>query len=123
MLIEIEGLRWGFWMAPNLTVEERGQAGHAISLALIDPPRTKKELLRVAIRTLLHLFEGSMYGRAKLLEQEYLNYLANGWKREGGLESLPYPRSTLRACLHRLARLNGGRELRRRQIDRIAGPL
>jgi hypothetical protein len=119
--MKIEGRRWHFEAVDNLTVEERGEAGHAISLALIDPPRPPAELRDVAVRAILNLYSGSKSYRAKELERRYRDYLASGWPRERDLETLPYPRSTERALLHRLARLNEGASLCWRRIFDIAG--
>jgi hypothetical protein len=119
--MKIEGRRWHFSAVDDLTVGERGAAVHEISLAMISPPRPLAERKRVAIRQALALFEGSRSGRARLLEGAWQSYISNGWKRESDMESLAYPRSTERALLHRITRLNGGRSLGWRQIDRIAG--
>jgi hypothetical protein len=128
--IEIEGhrCRWRFWMAPDLTPEERGQAGHAISLALIDPPRPQTERRRVAIRAALgplgpYRCHAAVSRRAAELARCYGEYLGNGWKRERNLANLPEPHSIERLLLHRIARLNNGRPLRWRQLLRIARPL
>jgi excisionase family DNA binding protein len=121
--MKIEGRRWHFSAVDDLTAEEKGDVVHEISLAMISPPRPLAERKRVAIRQALALFEGSRSGRARLLEGAWKSYISNGWKRESDMESLAYPRSIERALLHRITRLNGGRSLGWRQIDRIAGPL
>jgi hypothetical protein len=104
--VKIEGRRWHFEAVDDLTVAERGEAAHEVSLAMIDPPRSRDELKRVAVRTaLMNLCEGTVSHRAKQLEQKYRAYLRAGWKREKGLDQLPDPRSVERTLLHRLAKL------------------
>jgi hypothetical protein len=121
--MNIEGPRFRFWCDPRASVEERAEAAHAICRFLIDPPRSRDELRRVAVRTALAQYEGSPYSRARELERRYQSYLLTGWRRECGLKELPEPRSVERFCLHRIAKLNEGASRGWRQFLRIAGPL
>jgi hypothetical protein len=111
------------WIKPGISVEERAEVAHAICRFLVDPPRPVAERRRVAVRQALNLYSGARSSRAKELERKLKAYLAGGWRLERDLGTLPEPRSVERVCLHRLARLNNGRSLGRRQLDRIAGPL
>jgi hypothetical protein len=101
----IEGPRFRLWIDPRISVEERAEAAHALFRHLIDPPRPLAELRRVAVRTALAQYQGSVSSRAKRLEREYRSYLAGAWLRERDMETLPEPRSTGRVLLHRLAKL------------------
>ena len=121
--VEVEGPLFHLRIKPGLSAEQRGEIAHEICRFLVDPPRLQDELRRVVVRTAMAQYEGSRTARAKELADRYKSYLASGWLRERGLETLPEPRSVERVCLHRLARLNNGRSLGRRQLDRIAGPL
>jgi hypothetical protein len=121
--VKIEGPKFRFWCAPNISAEERGEAAHAICKVLIDPPRSNAELRRVAVRTALAQYAGARSNRAKELERAYRSYLTGGWLRERDLATLPEPRLTRHMLLHRLARCNGGRSLSWSTILRDAGPL
>jgi hypothetical protein len=118
--MKIEGPRFSVWLAPDITVEERAEAAHALFRHLIDPPRSNAELRRITIRTAMAQYSGARSNRAKRLENDYRNYLASVWLRERDLETLPDPRSASRVFLHRLARLNRGRSLGWRQLFDIA---
>jgi hypothetical protein len=120
MKIEIAGNRWRFSMAPDLTPEERGEAGHAVSLALIDPPRSKDELRRVAAQQAMNLYDGSKTARARELSRKYNKYLAGGWRREQSLDVLPETCSIERKLWHRLAMINKGAHLGWRRIFDIS---
>jgi hypothetical protein len=122
--VKIEGRRWRFSAADDLTVEERGEAAHAICRFLVDPPQTPKHRRAVVIRTLLARYEGPISRRAIDLEGKYLTYLDGAdWRREQHLEKLPRRRGVEHVLLHRFGRVNGGRPLGWRQILRVAGPL
>lgn len=111
--VKVEGAKFRFWLAPNASVEERSEAAHVICRILIDPPRSRAERRAVAVRTALSLYEGSLSCRAKALEREYKNYLANGWGREKETETLPERATTRHKLLHRLARLGAPLSWRR----------
>jgi hypothetical protein len=106
---------------PGLSPEQWNGVASALIRIAIDPPRSQIELRRVAVRTALAQYAGSRYARAGKLAAQFQTYIAGPWKREKALEALPEPRSTERVLLHRLARLNEGRPLGKRQLDRIAG--
>ena len=97
---------------------------HAIcKIIVLGRPQTRKHRRAVAVRQAMAQYSGARSNRAKQLASRYATYLSAGWPREKALETLPEPRSVERALLHRLAKLNNGRPLGWRQLDRIAGPL
>jgi hypothetical protein len=104
--MKIEDPFFHLWIKPDISVEERAEAAHAICRHLIDPPQSPKHRRAVAVRQAMNLFQGAPSRRAKELADRYRAYLASGWLRERDLESLPHPRTTERACLHRIARLS-----------------
>jgi hypothetical protein len=119
--MKVEGPKFRLWFAPDISPDEFNEAASAICRILIDPPQSPEHRRAVAVRTALAQYEGSLSGRAKILERQLKTYLAGAaWKREKALEKLPEPRSTERVLLHRLARLNEGRSLCRRRIFDIA---
>jgi hypothetical protein len=103
--MKIEEPLFRLWIRPGLSAEEYAETAHEISRILIDPPRPLAELRRVAVRTALAMYEGSLSRRAKALEREYKNYLANGWRGEKETETLPERATTRHKLLFRLARL------------------
>jgi hypothetical protein len=120
--MKIEGSGFTLDIRPGLDPEQLANVARALCRIVIDPPRSKKQLQRVAIRTaLMNLCEGSDSGRAKQLADRYRSYLAGAWPREREMEALPEPRSTERLLLHRLARIHEGRSLCWRQFLRLAG--
>jgi hypothetical protein len=121
--MKIEGHRYRLWIDPRASTEQRAEAAHQLFRHLIDPPRSVADRRRVAIRTAMAQYEGTRAARAAQLERQLKSYLASGWLRDRDLEELRRPCSTERLLLHRIGRLNAGRSLGRRQLDRIAGPL
>jgi hypothetical protein len=70
-----------------------------------------------AIRAALPLFgDGTPFRAAKDLQRDLRDYLARCWPRERQAETLPTGTGERRAALHRIARLNGGRDLCWRRI-------
>lgn len=119
--VKIEGPKFRFWTAPDISAEEWLEMGSTICRILVaGPPAPLGHRRRVAVRQALHLYSGARSNRAKRLADRYRQYLATGWLREHELETLPYPRTTERVLLHRLARLNEGAPLRWRRIFDIA---
>jgi hypothetical protein len=117
--MKIEGPKFRLWIDPCISVEERGEAAHAICRILVDPPRPVAERRRVAVRAALNLYSGSRSNRAEQLAARYRLYLSGAWPRKKSLESLPEPHSAEKTLLHRIARLNNGRPLCARQLLRI----
>jgi hypothetical protein len=65
-----------------------------------------------ALRAAQHLFgDGAPYRAAKELHRDLRDYLARCWPRERHLNELPAGAAERRVALHRIARLNGGRDL------------
>ena len=120
----IEGPRFSFKFASDISEEEWAQMAHAVCKIIVcgrpQPPQHRRA---VAVRATLNLYSGSRFARAEQLAARYQTYLAGAWKREKALEGLPEPRSAERCLLHRIATLNAGRGLGWRQLLRIAGPL
>jgi hypothetical protein len=112
--MKIEGARFSFRFAPDISVEEWAQMANTIDRILVaGPPQMPKHRRAVAVRTALAQYDGSPSHRAKELERRYRDYLASGWRRERNLEMLPEPRSTDRVLLHRLAKLGAPSSWRR----------
>jgi hypothetical protein len=108
----IEGPRFSFRFAPDISAEEWAEMAHAVCKIIVEGrPQTPQRRRQVAIRTAMALYQGPPSRRAKDLADRYRAYLASGWLRERDLETLPEPRSTERVLLHRIARLNNGRAL------------
>ena len=64
------------------------------------------------LRAAQHLFgDGAPYRAAKELHRDLRDYLARCWPRERHLDELPAGAAARRVALHRIARLNGGRDL------------
>jgi hypothetical protein len=109
---------------PGLSPEQWANVAHALCrIAICPPPQTPQHRRAVAVRQCLALYSGARSNRARTLERRFSLYLSGDWRRERNLVELPEPRTVEKVCLHRLARLNDGRSLGRRQLDRIAGPL
>ena len=122
--MKIEAPRFRLSFADDLTDEEWSEVCRALCRIVVEGrPQTPKHRRAVAVRTLLHLFEGPPYRQATRLADRYRAYLSAGWQREKVLEELPDFSSTERRLLHRLGKLNGGRALGWRQLLRDAGPL
>jgi len=121
----LEGQHFSFKYSHDMTVEEWSQMSSAICRVLVaGPPEPPGHRRRVAVRTVLNLYEGAPTRRAKTLERQYRKYLAGAWPRERDLDLLPEPRwSSERVLLHRLAKLSGGASLGWRTIYNIAGEL
>jgi hypothetical protein len=65
-----------------------------------------------ALRAAQHLFgDGAPYRAAKELHRDLRDYLARCWPRERHLDELPVGAAERRVALHRIACLNGGRDL------------
>ena len=65
-----------------------------------------------AMHAAQHLFDdGAPYRAAKELHREPRDYLARCWPRERHLDELPVGVAERRMALHRIARLNSGRDL------------
>jgi hypothetical protein len=65
-----------------------------------------------ALRAAQHLFgDGAPYRAAKELHRDLRDYLARCWPRERHLDELPAGAAARRVALHRIARLNSGRDL------------
>jgi hypothetical protein len=65
-----------------------------------------------ALRAAQHLFgDGAPYRAAKELHRDLRDYLARCWPRERHLDELPAGAAERRMALHRIAHLNGGRDL------------
>jgi hypothetical protein len=117
----IEGPRFRWWFAPNISEEEWAEMAHAVCKIIVcGRPQSPRHRRAVAVRQAMNLYQGPPSRRAKELADRYRSYLASGWLRERDLESLPHPRTTERFCLHRLARLNEGASLSWRRIFDIA---
>jgi hypothetical protein len=119
--VKIEGPRFSFRFAPDISEEEWAEMAHVVCKIIIrGRPQTPKHRRAIAVKQILNLYQGAPSRRAKELERRYRIYLARTWLRERNLETLPEPRSVERALLHRLARINRGRSLGWRQLFDIA---
>lgn len=117
----IEGPRFSFRYADDITDEELWQAAHAICGILVcGKPQSWKHRRAVAVRQLLHLFRGSARRRAQEASQRYAIYLSSNWRFERDLEELPECTTTQHRLLHRLGRINSGKPLRLRRLFDIA---
>jgi hypothetical protein len=63
--VKVEGPKFRLWLAPDISVEERAEAAHALFRILIDPPRPLAERRRVAVRQALAQYQGARSTRAK----------------------------------------------------------
>ena len=119
--MKIEGPKFRFWTAPDMSEAEWLEMGSALCRILVaGPPEPPGHRRAVAVRQALAQYQGAPTCRAKELERKYKAYLAAGWLRERDMESLPHPRSAERVILHRIARLNDGAALCWRTIYDIA---
>ena len=86
--MKMQGPKFRLWFAPNLSPAEFNEAASAICKILVDPPRPLAERRRVAVRQAMAQYQGARSTRAKRLAARYQSYLASGWPRERGMESL-----------------------------------
>jgi hypothetical protein len=125
----VQGARFSFRFAPDISDEEWAEMAHVLCKIIVcGKPQTPKHRRAVAVRQALgplgpYRCHAAIYRRAAELERRYGEYLGDGWKRERIMANLPEPCSLERRLLHRLANANEGRPLRWRQLLRIAGPL
>ena len=80
--MKVEGPKFRLWFSPDISVEERAEAAHAICRFLIDPPQSPRHRRAVAVRQAMNLYQGPPSRRAKELSRHYATNLAGAWPRE-----------------------------------------